>query len=40
MKDTDHRLLTSDPDLVLRDALGLAALCAAIIAGLSLPFAL
>ena len=39
MRDAASRFLTSDPDLVLRDALGLAALCAAIIAGFCLPVA-
>ena len=37
MKDAADRLLSADPDLLLREALGLAALCAIIVAGLCLP---
>lgn len=40
MKDAASRFLTSNPDLLLREALGLAALCAMIIAGFCLPFAI
>jgi hypothetical protein len=37
MLDACRRLLASDPDAVLREALGLSALVVAIVAGLSLP---
>lgn len=37
MSDAAHRLFTADPDLLLREALGLAALCATIVAVLCLP---
>lgn len=37
MKDVASRFLTSDPEVLLREALGLAALCAVIIAGFCLP---
>jgi len=39
MKDVASRFLTSDPEVLLREALGLAALCAVIIAGFCLPAA-
>lgn len=39
MKDAARRLLAAEPDLLLREALGLAALCALILAGFGLPFA-
>jgi hypothetical protein len=37
MRDAADRLLAADPDLLLREALGLAALCAMIVAVLCLP---
>lgn len=37
MFDAARRILTCDPDLLARDALGLAALCAAILAIQFLP---
>ncbi len=40
MKNAAHRFLSADSDTLLRDALGLAILCAVIIAGLSLPAAI
>jgi hypothetical protein len=40
MSDAAHRLLAADPDLLLREALGLAALCAAIVAVLCLPLSI
>ncbi len=39
MRDVTNRFLSADPDLLLREALGLAALCAVIVAGLCLPVA-
>lgn len=37
MRDAARRILQADPDALLRDALGLAALCLTILAGLFLP---
>ena len=37
MRDAAERFLSADPDLLLREALGLAALCAIIVAVLCLP---
>ena len=39
MKDAVRRMLSAEPDLLVREAYGLAALCALIVAGFSLPFA-
>jgi len=39
MKDVAERFLSADPDLLLREALGLAALCTMILAVLCLPVA-
>lgn len=39
MKDVAERFLSADPDLLLREALGLAALCAMILAVFCLPVA-
>jgi hypothetical protein len=37
MLDTARRLLTTDPEVLVGDALGLAGLCVAIVAMLCLP---
>jgi len=37
MRDAARRMLRADPGVLLREALGLAALCVAIVAGLLLP---
>lgn len=37
MLDAARRMLRADPEVLLRDSLGLAALCVTILAGLFLP---
>lgn len=37
MRDAARCILQADPEILLRDSLGLAALCVAILAGLFLP---
>lgn len=37
MRDAARRMLRADPEVLLRDGLGLAALCVTILAGLFLP---
>ncbi|MFT3972356.1 MAG: hypothetical protein QM699_02560 [Amaricoccus sp.] len=37
MRDAARRILHADPETLLRDGLGLAALCLTILAGLFLP---
>ena len=39
MKNAANRFRAADPDLLLREAFGLAILCAVIVAGLCLPVA-
>ncbi len=37
MRDATRRMLRADPETLLGDSIGLAALCVAILAGLFLP---
>lgn len=39
MKDVARRILTAESDILIREAFGLAVLCAVILAGFGLPFA-